>query len=102
MNFLIDVHTVLATPEDLDDWHDDPDDAAEYLNLMLHHVADLCSEDTSSTRFEQLSQKIWDYWYKDQSLVEIDERDLLDWVDQQLASWDDSGSHSSESDDVRD
>jgi hypothetical protein len=90
MNLLIDVHTVLSTPSDLDDWHDDPEHASEQLNIMLHQVADHCVNDDNAIRFEQLCQQIWEYWYKDRSLSEIDEDDLLDWVDQQLATWDDS------------
>ncbi len=102
MNFLIDVHTVLSTPEDLDDWHDDPSLASEQMNMMLHKVADTCANDESSSRFEQLSQAIWEYWYKDRSLSEIDDADLLDWVDQQLASWDDLDTNDITSDNVRD
>ena len=88
-NLLIDVHTVLSVPADLEDWHDEPDIASEQLNLMLHRVADACSNDENANKFEQNCQQVWEYWYKDRSLCEIDDTDLLDWVDQQLASWDD-------------
>lgn len=93
MNPLIDVHTVLATPADLEDWHASPDDAAENLNLMLHRVAQLCDEDLSANRFEKICQQVWEHWCNDSQLAEIDEIDLLDWVDQQLASWDDVETH---------
>lgn len=102
MNPLIDVHTVLSTPSDLDDWHEDADYASEQLNVMLHHVADNCVDDDNAIRFEQICQQVWEYWYKDRSLSEIDEDDLLDWVDQQLATWDDSDINEIASDHTRD
>lgn len=81
---------MLSVPVDLEDWHDDSEVASENLNLMLHRVADRCKDDDAPNRFESLCSQVWEYWVKDQSLSEIDEADLLDWVDQQLASWDDS------------
>jgi len=100
MNPFIDVHTVLATPEDLDDWHDDPFEATEKLNVMLHHLADGCVDDDSSKRFDNLCQQVWEHWHKDPHLVDIDESDLTDWVDHQLASWDDAEPKYINTDDV--
>ena len=36
MKYNVDIHVVLSTFEDMDDFHDDPDEASERLNFILH------------------------------------------------------------------
>ena len=90
MKELIDIHTVLSTPEDIEDYHDDPEQASDCLNFILHTVYAHADEDIEPHRLEKMLQYTWEFWYRDQQLTEIDEVDLADWVDQMLATWDDS------------
>ena len=36
MKSSVDIHVVLSTYEDMEDFHDDPDEASERLNFILH------------------------------------------------------------------
>lgn len=90
MKELIDIHTVLSTPEDIEDYHDDPGLASDCLNFILHTVYSHADEDIEPQKLEKILQHTWEFWYRDQQLTEIDEVDLADWVDQMLATWDDS------------
>lgn len=90
MKELIDIHTVLSTPEDMEDHHDDPDQASDSLNLLLHAVYLKSEEDISPFKLDKMLQHVWEFWHKEQQLTEIDDDDLTDWVDQMLATWDDS------------
>ena len=40
MKYNVDIHVVLSTFEDMDDFHDDPDEASERLNFILHAMYD--------------------------------------------------------------
>lgn len=89
MKSLIDIHVVLATPEDMDTWDEQADEAAERLNMILHMVYDHADEDIAVQRLENLLQHVWENWREDRHLLDIDEVDLRDWVDHLLATWDD-------------
>ena len=94
MKEMIDIHVVLATAEDMqDDWEDQADDAAERLNDMLHYLYDSVDDDIETQQLENMIQHIWEFWSKDQHLVDIDAEDLQDWVDQLVATWDDGDSN---------
>ena len=45
MKSSVDIHVVLSTFEDMEDFHDDPDEASERLNFILHAVYDNAEED---------------------------------------------------------
>jgi hypothetical protein len=86
----VDVHVVLSTWEDMEDHHDEPDEASERLNMILHMMYDRAEEDIETERLEGLLAFVWSIWHKDANLLDVNEDDLLDWVDHQLATWDDA------------
>lgn len=90
MKELIDIHTVLSTYEDMEDNHDNPDEASDALNMILHTIYENVDDDIDTTTLEKMLQKAWEFWHKEQQLTDIDDDDLRDWVDQMLATWDDS------------
>lgn len=90
MKELIDIHTVLSTPADMDDYHDEPEAASDALNLILHALYSRVDDEIDTQTLEKMLQHTWEFWYKEQQLTEIDDDDLSDWVDQLLATWDDS------------
>ena len=90
MKSSVDIHVVLSTFEDMEDFHDDPDEASERLNFILHAVYDSAEEDIETQRLEQILHYAWESWQQDRHLLEIDDDELLDWVDHTLATWDDA------------
>ena len=90
MKSSVDIHVVLSTFEDMEDFHDDPDEASERLNFILHAVYDNDEEDIETQRLEQILHYAWESWQQDRHLLEIDDDELLDWVDHTLATWDDA------------
>lgn len=89
MKHLIDIHVVLSTPEDMEQWEDDAEEASERLNELLHLVYDLSDEDIAIDKLEKMLQHVWENWMHDKYLLDIDENDLRDWVDHLVATWDD-------------
>lgn len=92
MKTLIDIHVVLATPEDMDVWEEQAEIAADRLNDLLFMLYDRAEHDTPIERLENQIQKVWEIWREDEHLLDIDPQDLSDWVDQLLATWDDASS----------
>lgn len=91
MKHLIDIHVVLATPEDMEHWEDDASEAADRLNDMLHRLYDTVDDDIAVEQLEKMLQHVWENWIGDKHLLDIDEIDLHDWVDHLVATWDDDG-----------
>ena len=90
MKDLVDIHVVLATPEDMEDeWGEQAEEASERLNVLLHMAYDRADEDINVSALENLLQFIWENWRTDKHLLDIDDVDLSDWVDHLLATWDD-------------
>ena len=73
MKSSVDIHVVLSTFED-----------------MEHAVYDNAEEDIETQRLEQILHYAWESWQQDKHLLEIDDDELLDWVDHTLATWDDA------------
>lgn len=92
MKDLIDIHTILSTPEDMDDWHDEPQAASDKLNMVLHMVYDKANEDIETDQLAEMLENTWEYWHKDGYLVDIEVDDLLDWVDHLFNNWNNAGS----------
>ncbi|BBO27771.1 MAG: hypothetical protein VX066_11120 [Pseudomonadota bacterium] len=90
MKHLIDIQVVLATWQDMEDVFEEPDEAAERLNTILHMVYDRAEEDISVERLEGLLSHTWSIWHQDENLLYVNDDDLLDWVDHLLATWDDA------------
>lgn len=90
MKYSVDIHVVLATINDMEDFHDDPDEAAERLNFVLHGIYDRAEDDIDTLRLEKLLHFSWETWQEDRSLSDLDDDELLDWVDHTLATWDDA------------
>lgn len=86
----VDIHVVLATADDMDDYHTDPHEAAERLNFILHAVYDRADEDIETQRLERILHYSWEQWHQNGSLLDIEDDELLDWVDHTLATWDDA------------
>ncbi|MDN4504209.1 hypothetical protein QX776_17510 [Alteromonadaceae bacterium BrNp21-10] len=93
MKEMIDIHVVLATDEDMQHWDEDADLALERFNDMLHYLYDSVDDDIEMQQLENMIQHIWEFWLKDQHLIDIDAEDLQDWVDQLVATWDDVDSN---------
>ncbi|MDB2330143.1 hypothetical protein N9V74_00370 [Alteromonas sp.] len=91
----VDIHVVLSTFEDMEDFHDDPDEASERLNFILHAIYDAADEDIETSRLEQILHHAWESWQQDAHLLEIEDDELLDWVDHALATWDDESNEES-------
>ncbi|WP_137166945.1 hypothetical protein [Salinimonas lutimaris] len=86
----VDIHVVLATINDMDDRFDDPEEASERLNFILHAVYDRAEDDIETGRLEQILHYAWEQWARNDSLLDIEDDELLDWVDHTLATWDDA------------
>ena len=69
---------------------EDPDEAAERLNTVLHMVYDRAEEDIETERLEKILAHTWSIWHQDDNLLYVNDDDLLDWVDHLLATWDDA------------
>lgn len=52
MKSSVDIHVVLSTYEDMEDFHDDPDEASERLNFILHAVYDNAEEDIETQQMQ--------------------------------------------------
>lgn len=89
MKHLVDIHVVLATPDDFEQWEDDAELACEKFNTILHVLYHRVSEDIDTQSLEKMIQHVWENWSQDQNILDIEEDDLCDWVDQLLATWDD-------------
>jgi len=68
MKSSVDIHVVLSTYEDMEDFHDDPDEASERLNFILHAVYDNAEEDIETQRLEQILHYAWESWQQDKHL----------------------------------
>ena len=90
MKHMVDVQVVLATWQDMEDVFEDPDEAAERLNTVLHMVYDRAEEDIETQRLEKILAHTWSIWHQDDNLLYVNDDDLLDWVDHLLATWDDA------------
>lgn len=90
MKHMVDVQVVLATWQDMEDVFEDPDEAAERLNTVLHMVYDRAEEDIETERLEKILAHTWSIWHQDDNLLYVNDDDLLDWVDHLLATWDDA------------
>lgn len=90
MKYNVDIHVVLSTFHDMEDIHEDPDEASERLNFILHAIYDKAEDDIDTLRLEKVLQHTWETWQQDRQLTDIDDDELLDWVDHTLATWDDA------------
>lgn len=90
MKHMVDIQVVLATWEDMEDVFEEPDEAAERLNTVLHMVYDQAEEDIETERLEKILAHTWSIWHQDDNLLYVNDDDLLDWVDHLLATWDDA------------
>lgn len=89
MKQLVDIHTILSTWHDMEDVHEDPDVASEKLNMILHMVYDNALDDIDTQTLNNMLAYTWKHWHVDRNLADIDEDDLVDWVDHLMANWDD-------------
>lgn len=96
MKHMVDIHVVLATAEDFEQWEEHAEDVAEKFNTLLHLLYDRVEDDIATATLENMFQHIWETWSQDRHLLEIEEEDLCDWVDQFITTWEDEPSSFSE------
>ncbi len=58
--------------------------------MLLYMMYDRAEDDIETRRLEGLLAHVWSTWHQDANLLSVDEDDLLDWVDHELATWDDA------------
>lgn len=90
MKEFVDIHVILATYDDMIDHHDEPNEACEAFNTLLHMVYDALSEDESVEAVEQCLHYCWEHWSQDQQLVDFTDDELHQVVEHILASWQDA------------
>lgn len=90
MKSFVDIHVVLATHADIEDFHSDPDEAVEQLNTLLHLVYDMADEDIDTTRLERCLHHTWETWYANQELLNLTEEEMHDWANDIISNWDDT------------
>lgn len=88
MKSLLDIHTVLATPADMEDVYEEPELACEKLNEMLHMVYARVDESIEVGQLEQMLQQVWENWHQDPHLCDLDVDEMLDWVEYLVLSCD--------------
>jgi seryl-tRNA synthetase len=86
---LIDIHVVLSTAEDFEDWEEQSEQASERFNEILFMLYEVADEDIPVNRFEKMVEHLWQVWSTDPYLLEVEYVDLMDWVDHLLTNWDD-------------
>lgn len=87
MKYSVDIHTILSTPQDMDDVHDLPDAASDKLNTILHMVYDAVDEEIVPHVLERMLSYVWEHWHQDKHLSDIELDDLVDWVDHLVNNW---------------
>lgn len=80
----VDIHPILSTPDDMTDHHEDPYEASETLNMILHMTYDKADSDIDVDTLERKLQEVWEKWHLDSNLCDVDTEDLSDWVDHLL------------------
>ena len=88
MKELIDVHVVLATASDFEQWDELAEDVAEKFNVIVHAIFDHIPEDIQLSVFDHLIQDVWETWANDRQLMEIEDDDLVCWAKEFLLGWD--------------
>ena len=94
MKELIDLHVVLATPEDFEQWEEEAGEAADKFNIIVYALYDAIDDDILLSEFERMIQHVWEVWSVDQQILQIDDADFASWVKEMLASWDNQISQS--------
>lgn len=92
MKELIDIHVVLATPADFEQWEEEASEAADKLNIIIYALYDAVDDDIDVGEFERMLQHVWEIWSVDQQILQIDDADFVSWVSEMLNSWDDNES----------
>jgi hypothetical protein len=90
MKDLIDIHVVLSTADDMQDYHDDPQAASDNLNDILFLLFDHIDNDWEVEDIEKCLQYCWQVWVHDSHLGELDPEDFQQIVDHLLATWEDA------------
>ena len=88
MKELIDLHVVLATPADFDQWEEEAEEAADKFNIIIYALFDAVEDDIKPEVFEAMLQHVWEVWSVDQQILQIDDADFVVWVNEMLNGWD--------------
>ncbi len=94
MKEFIDVHVVLSTAEDFEQWDEEAAEASDKFNIIIHTLYNAVSEDIDTNVFEQMVQHVWETWSVDSQILQIEDNDFVCWVDEMLGGWDFSESQS--------
>lgn len=92
MKELIDIHVVLATAADFEQWEEEAPEAADKFNIIIYALYDAVDDDIDVGEFERMLQHVWEIWSVDQQILQIDDADFVSWVSEMLNSWDDNES----------
>ncbi|MFC6440141.1 hypothetical protein [Bowmanella sp. JS7-9] len=92
MKELFDIHVVLSTAEDFEQFEEEAQDVSEQFNDMLHYLYSRVDDDIDTEALARLFQHVWEYWSQEPQFNEIEVDELFDWVDQLLATWEDDDS----------
>jgi len=92
MKELIDIHVVLATAADFEQWEEEASEAADKFNIIIYALYDAVDDDVDVSEFERMLQHVWEIWSVDQQILQIDDADFVSWVSEMLNSWDDNES----------
>ena len=92
MKELIDIHVVLATADDFEQWEEEASEAADKFNIIIYALYDAVDDDIDVGEFERMLQHVWEIWSVDQQILQIDDADFVSWVSEMLNSWDDNES----------
>lgn len=86
MKEFVDIHDFMVSAETVGDMLGDPEYVADKINTLCHMLYDQAPEDISSELLSRLLAEIPEFWLQDETIVDADESELLDWVHQQLTN----------------
>lgn len=84
---LVSINSYLVGAEDLADWHEDSELAADNYNLAVHAVYQIADDDIDTEELIGLLEHIWQALAADEYLTEFeDESEIMLWVEAFLAA----------------
>ncbi|WAJ69291.1 hypothetical protein [Catenovulum adriaticum] len=82
MKELISVHHYLVGADDLADWHENNELAADNYNQVIHTVYQMADDDIETEQLEGLLEQVWHALAADEYLSEFeDESEIMLWVE---------------------
>lgn len=86
MKELVSIHEFLVLPDDLSDWHQDSELAADNYNVAIHLLYEQVEDDIETEKLSSLLEQVWYALAADEYLTEFDdENEIMVWVEQFLS-----------------